>query len=176
MEEIIYGVQNSNVRYLWVIRDDISQFDGVETLDDKGRGLITPWCDQLRVLCHPSIGGFWTHCGWNSTLEAIYAGVPMLTFPIFWDQVPNSKQIVEDWKIGWRAKRNTLEKDWILIEREEIANIVQRFMDFDNEEVMQMRRKVEELKIMCRGALTKGGSSYANLDSFISDISKINQM
>lgn len=176
MEEIIYGVQNSNVRYLWVIRDDISQFDGVETLDDKGRGLITPWCDQLRVLCHPSIGGFWTHCGWNSTLEAIYAGVPMLTFPIFWDQVPNSKQIVEDWKIGWRAKRNTLEKDWILIEREEIANIVQRFLDFDNEEVMQMRRKVEELKIMCRGALTKRGFSYANLDSFVLDISKINQM
>ncbi|XVF46193.1 hypothetical protein PTKIN_Ptkin03bG0007700 [Pterospermum kingtungense] len=93
MDEIVAGVQDSGVRYLWVSRGDLSRFK--DCCD--GQGLVIPWSDQLRVLCHPSVGGFWTHCGWNSALEAAYAGVPMLTFPIFWDQIPNGKQIVEDW-------------------------------------------------------------------------------
>ncbi|KAK9940882.1 hypothetical protein M0R45_017518 [Rubus argutus] len=56
-----------------------------------GVGFVVPWCDQLRVLCHSSVGGFWSHYGWNSAKEAVFAGVPLLTF-------------VEDWKIGWRVK------------------------------------------------------------------------
>ncbi|XP_074267545.1 UDP-glycosyltransferase 87A2-like [Silene latifolia] len=101
-KEFVEGVRESGVRFLWVTRSDDSLFkDGVgET------GLLVPWCDQLKVLCHPSIGGFWTHCGWNSTSEGIYAGVPMLTCPIFWDQIPNSKLIVNDLKIGWRVLKN----------------------------------------------------------------------
>ncbi|KAJ0048739.1 hypothetical protein Pint_17059 [Pistacia integerrima] len=79
MDEIVAGVRNSSVRYCWIARGDTSLFkDGC---DDAG--IVMPWCDQLRVLCHPSIGGFGTHCGWNSTLEAVYAGVPLLTFPTF---------------------------------------------------------------------------------------------
>ncbi|KAJ0106543.1 hypothetical protein Patl1_19619 [Pistacia atlantica] len=79
MDEIVAGVRNSSVRYCWIARGDTSFFkDGC---DDAG--IVMPWCDQLRVLCHPSIGGFGTHCGWNSTLEAVYAGVPLLTFPTF---------------------------------------------------------------------------------------------
>ncbi|XVF82629.1 hypothetical protein PTKIN_Ptkin16aG0064500 [Pterospermum kingtungense] len=59
--------------------------------------------DQLKVICNPSIGGFWTHCGWNSILEAVFVGVPMLTFPLLLDQDTNHRQIMEDWRNGWRV-------------------------------------------------------------------------
>ncbi|XVF05805.1 hypothetical protein REPUB_Repub05bG0204300 [Reevesia pubescens] len=96
MDEIFAGVMDSGVRYNLVARAETSRFIG----NHSDLGLVVPWCKQLRVLCHSSVGGFLTYCGWNSTLEAVFAGVPMLTFPLFWDQVPNSKRIVEDWKIG----------------------------------------------------------------------------
>ena len=55
----------------------------------------------------PSIlGGLWTHCEWNSTLEATFVGVLILTFPLTRDQIPNSKLVVEDWKFGWRVKKD----------------------------------------------------------------------
>ncbi|XVF68453.1 hypothetical protein PTKIN_Ptkin11bG0004200 [Pterospermum kingtungense] len=165
IDEIIGGVQDSGVRYLWVSRGDSSKF---KDCCGGRQGLVIPWSDQLRVLSHSSIGGFWTHCGWNSTLEAVYAGVPMLTFPIFWDQVPNSKQIVEDWKIGWRAKKNKVGEH--LVMRQEIADLVRKFMDFESNEGKEMRRNAGKLRESCQIAIAKGGSSDINVDSFIKDI------
>ncbi|XWS74397.1 hypothetical protein CRYUN_Cryun02cG0211800 [Craigia yunnanensis] len=165
LDEIAAGLRISGIRYFWVARKETPRFK-----DECGEmGLIVPWCDQLRVLCHPSIGGFWSHCGWNSTSEAIYAGVPMLTFPIYWDQTPNSKQIVEDWEIGWRVK-NKLEAE-SLVPREEIAGIIRRFMDLGSEEGKEMRRRAKKLSVICRKAVQKGGSSDTNLQAFVHDIS-----
>ncbi|XP_031271780.1 UDP-glycosyltransferase 87A1-like [Pistacia vera] len=148
-DEIVAGVRNSGVRYLWIARGDTSLFkDGC---DDAG--IVVPWCDQLRVLCHSSIGGFWTHCGWNSTLEAVYAGVPMLTFPIFMDQVPNSKRIVEDWKIGWRVRREVGSES--LVTREEISELVKRLMDMNSTERKVVSKRARELKEICRGAVAE---------------------
>ncbi|ONH99774.1 hypothetical protein PRUPE_6G050000 [Prunus persica] len=170
MDEIVAGVRNSGVRFLWVARGDASKLkDGV---GDKG--LVVPWCDQLRVLCHDSIGGFWSHCGWNSTLEAVYAGLPVLTCPIFWDQMPDSKQIVEDWKIGYRVlkKKVGAAEHEHLVTREEIAELVQRFMDLESKEGKEMRKRAKQLQETCHGAIAKGGSSDKNLDAFIEDISR----
>ncbi|GMI81898.1 UDP-glucosyl transferase 87A2 [Hibiscus trionum] len=170
MDEIVAGVQYSGVRYLWVSRGDSSRFkDGC-----GDQGLVIPWCDQLRVLCHSSVGGFWTHCGWNSTLEAAYAGIPALTFPIFWDQIPNSKQIVEGWKIGWRVKKNKVGEfeGEHLVTREEIAELVRKFMDFESDEQAEMRERAAKLGETCRVAIAKGGSSDINVDAFIKDISE----
>ncbi|KDP45742.1 hypothetical protein JCGZ_17349 [Jatropha curcas] len=166
MDEIIAGVLNSGVRFLWVSRGEISLFK-----DGHGdMGLVVPWCDQLRVLCHPSVGGFWTHCGWNSTLEGVFAGVPMLTSPIVCDQIPNSKKIVQDWKIGWSLERGAEGKN--LVKREEIAELVQRFMDQENIAVKEMRKRAKEVQESCQAAIANGGSSDTNLDSFIRDISE----
>ncbi|PPR80493.1 hypothetical protein GOBAR_AA40227 [Gossypium barbadense] len=134
------------------------------------QGVVVPWCDQLRVLCHSSVGGFWSHCGFNSTLEAVYAGVPMLTFPIFMDQNPNSKQIVEDWKVGWRVKKNKVGEGEHLVSREEIAELVRRFMDFESKEQMEMRKRARKVGETCQKAIAKGGSTDINLDAFIKDI------
>ncbi|XP_024926592.2 UDP-glycosyltransferase 87A2-like [Ziziphus jujuba] len=160
LDEIVGGVHNSGVRYFWVARGDTSRFE-----DGFGGdiGLVVPWCDQLKVLCHPSVGGFWTHCGWNSTLEAIFAEVPMLTCPIFFDQIPNRKRIVEDWKIGYDVKK---ENDG-LVTRDEISELVQRVMDLECKEGKKMRKRAKELQEACHGAIAKGGSSDENLDAFI---------
>lgn len=166
MDEIIAGLQDSGVRYLWVARGEASR---LKDICSDGMGLVLPWCDQLKVLCHSSIGGFWTHCGWNSTLEAVFAGVPMLTFPLFLDQEPNSKQILEGWRIGWKVKRGVKEEKFLT--REEIAELVQKFMDLESNEGKEMRRRARELGNVCQQGIAEGGSSTTNLDAFIRDIS-----
>ncbi|KAJ6302707.1 hypothetical protein OIU77_016737 [Salix suchowensis] len=94
MDEIAAGLCESGVRFLWVARGETERLSKV----CGGKGLMARWCDQLRVLCHPSVGGFLSHCGWNSICEGVFAGLPFLTFPIVVDQFPNCKLIVEDWK------------------------------------------------------------------------------
>ncbi|KAL7598187.1 UDP-glycosyltransferase 87A2 [Lactuca sativa] len=165
LEEIIGGVRDSGVRYMWIARGDgISRFKH----ENDENALVIPWCDQLRVLCHGSIGAFWSHCGWNSTKEGAFSGVPMLTFPIFWDQVPNSKMIVEDWKMGKRVRT----EEGNLVTREEIAKLIKCFMDRESEEGKEMRRRALEVKKISRQAIEEGGSAQIDIDSFINDISK----
>ncbi|XP_019180253.1 PREDICTED: UDP-glycosyltransferase 87A2-like [Ipomoea nil] len=124
LEEIVVGVCESGVRFFWVAREN------TERLRERGgggeQGLIVSWCDQLRVLHHRSVGGFWSHCGWNSTKEGAFAGVHFLAFPIALDQFTNCKQIVEDWKIGWKVKKGC-DNDGI-VRRREIAQLLRRFM------------------------------------------------
>ncbi|KAH0462016.1 hypothetical protein IEQ34_009591 [Dendrobium chrysotoxum] len=164
MEEIAMGLIQSKVKFLWVLRDKLFCVDKV----DEDTGFILPWCDQLRVLCHSSVGGFLTHCGWNSTLEAIYAGVPMITYPLFWDQQPNTKLVVDDWKIGLRLKENDEET----VKREMIVKKVNKLMDFDDEASKGMRERVARFKEVCQAALEVGGSSQQNLDEFLQQVSK----
>ncbi|KAF5446648.1 hypothetical protein F2P56_032259 [Juglans regia] len=166
MDEIVGGVRDSGVRCLWVSRGNNARFkDGCGDM-----GLVVPWCDQLKALCHSSLGGFWTHCGWNSTLEGVFAGVPMLTLPILFDQFPNSKQIVEDWKVGWRIKKDVKSKD--LVTRGEISELLKRFMDQESNEGLKLRMRAKELQEVCQRAIAEGGSTQNYLDAFIADISR----
>lgn len=167
IEEIAAGLRESGVRYFWVGREEC-----LKLKENCGEmGMVVPWCDQLDVLCHSSIGGFWSHCGWNSTSEALFAGIPLLTFPIYWDQVTNSKMIVEDWKIGWKVKRGF--GDEVLVKREEIAELLRRFMDVENEEeVKEMRKRAKQIRDICRKAVGKGGSSHTHMEDFVNDLSK----
>lgn len=166
MNEMAKGLHESGVRFLWVIRGAPESMK--ESDKGRSRGLMVPWCDQLRVLCHPSIGGFLTHCGWNSTLEGVFAGVPMLTFPLFWDQYPNSKRIVDDWKVGLRMK-DVDEEEWV-VGQGEVSRLVKKFMDLDAEESKGLRRRAAELKDKCMKALEEGGSSCTNLDAFVQEM------
>ncbi|KAK1398670.1 UDP-glycosyltransferase 87A1 [Heracleum sosnowskyi] len=161
LDEIVAGVLDSGVSYLWVTKMESSRIN-------NGKGLVVPWCDQLRVLCHPSIGGFWSHCGWNSTKEGVFAGVPMLTLPIMWDQIPNSKVIVEDWKTGWRVKGRTA--DETIAKRNEIATLVKRFMESESIEGKIIRKRVRDCNQIARQATAKGGTSDNAIDAFIDNI------
>ncbi|KAG5621796.1 hypothetical protein H5410_007014, partial [Solanum commersonii] len=164
LDEIIAGVHSSGVRTFWVARETSSLLitDGIGK-----RGIVVPWCDQLRVLCHPSVGGFWSHCGWNSTKEGAFAGVPFLTFPIVADQFTNSKQIVEDWKIGWRVNKESEN----LVKRDEIALLVQSFMDLDSYHGREMRKRAMGIRKIFQESI-EGGAIQGNINKFIRDISR----
>ncbi|XP_026431970.1 UDP-glycosyltransferase 87A1-like [Papaver somniferum] len=178
MEEILSGLDESGVRYFLVSRggkghteNSAADGDAVNVLPST-QSFLVPWCDQLRVLCHYSVGGFWTHCGWNSTLEGVYAGVPMLTFPVAMDQFTNSKLIVDDWKIGMKVMKEVGADK--VVKRDEIASTVKKFMNLngDDKESKEMRDRANEFKKRCRQVLAKGGSSTTNLDNFIRNILK----
>ncbi|KAL0016228.1 hypothetical protein SO802_003297 [Lithocarpus litseifolius] len=168
IDDIAAGLHDSGVRFLWVARGETCRLK--EICGDMG--LVVPWCDQLSVLSHSSIGGFWTHCGWSSTQEAVFCGVPLLTFPIGMDQMQNSKLIVEDWKIGWRVNQDVRGES--LVTREEIARLVQRFMNLESNEMKEMRTRASELQQICQQATAKNGSSEININAFVKDLSKCN--
>lgn len=163
MNEIVSALETSGVRYLWVVRGEVSWLK--EKCGD--RGIVVPWCDQLKVLSHPSVGGFWTHCGWNSTMEAVFAGIPMLTFPLFFDQVPNSRQILEVWKNGWELKRSVLGSEEFIAQKE-ILEVIGKFMDVVKGK--ELRERVLELKGICDQAVAEGGSSNINLNALMKDV------
>uniref|UniRef100_A0ACD5W4W6 Uncharacterized protein n=1 Tax=Avena sativa TaxID=4498 RepID=A0ACD5W4W6_AVESA len=163
LEEIALGLAASEVRFLWILREQSPRVR--ELVGDTNRGMILAWCDQLKVLCHPSVGGFLTHCGMNSTLEAVFAGVPMLALPLFFDQPIDSRLIVEDWKIGLEL-RDWSDKDHV-IESKEIARAIKRLMASDEAEMEAMRRHALEWKEVSVRAAKKGGSSYNNLSSLM---------
>jgi UDP:flavonoid glycosyltransferase YjiC (YdhE family) len=169
MDELAAGLRDSGVRFLWVARGEARRLK--EICGDMG--LVVPWCEQLRVLSHSSIGGFLTHCGWNSTQEGMFCGVPFLTFPIDMDQPQNSKLIAEDWKIGWKVKQD-VEVDK-LVTREEIAVLMQKFMDLGSEEVKEMRKRASEFQRICQHAIAEKGSSETNINAFLRDISQRQQ-
>ncbi|GFP88862.1 UDP-glycosyltransferase 87a1 [Phtheirospermum japonicum] len=165
MDEIANGLQRSGVRFLWVALRETAR---LQEMCGK-KGLVVDWCDQLRVLCHPSVGGFWSHCGWNSMKEAALAGVPMLTSPILMDQLPNAKVIVEDWRIGWRVSESEFGEE-NLVKGDEIKEIVGRFMELESLERGELVRNAIELKKVCEREFEVGGSFDVNLDGFVESI------
>ncbi|KAK4363447.1 hypothetical protein RND71_018688 [Anisodus tanguticus] len=106
--EFWHGLMNSKVKFLWVMRPNMLK--GVESHDQfmkelvegcKGTGYIVSWAPQKIVLAHPSVGGFLTHSGWNSTLESVTEGKPMICWPQYVDQRVTSRLVNEFWNIGW---------------------------------------------------------------------------
>ncbi|KAJ8427265.1 hypothetical protein Cgig2_028223 [Carnegiea gigantea] len=181
--ELGLGLEGSNWSFIWVIRGKNSKLEGLQRwLSEekfesriKGRGLlIRGWAPQLLILSHHAVGGFLTHCGWNSTLEAICAGTPMITWPLFAEQFFNEKFIVQVLKIGVRigaefaVKWGEEEKFGVVIRREDVMKAVNDLMN-ENGEGQDRRQRAEELGKMANMAVG-GGSSFLNVKSFINDI------
>jgi UDP:flavonoid glycosyltransferase YjiC (YdhE family) len=163
--EFAWGLANSKKPFLWIIRPDLviggsvvlsSEF--VTEISD--RGLIAGWCSQEEVLNHPSIGGFLTHCGWNSTTESICAGVPMLCWPFFADQPANCRYICNEWEIGIEIDTN--------VKREEVEKLVNELMV--GEKGKKMRQKTIAMQKKAVEDTKPGGRSYMNLEKVINEV------
>ncbi|KAL3506504.1 hypothetical protein ACH5RR_031886 [Cinchona calisaya] len=171
MEEIAKGLLKSGRPFLWVIRakedgqeeKEVDKLSCMEELEENG--MIVPWCSQVEVLKHPSLGCFVTHCGWNSTLESIVCGVPVIAFPQWTDQGTNAKLIEDVWKTGVRV----IPKEEGIVESDEINRCIEMVMD-DEEKGIELRRNAKKWKELAREAMQEGGSSDKNLKAFVEEV------
>ncbi|KAL4642844.1 hypothetical protein ACB092_02G049300 [Castanea dentata] len=171
MEEIARGLLDFGRPFLWVIRakenGEEEKLSCREELEQMG--MIVPWCSQVEVLTHPSLGCFMTHCGWNSTLESLVLGVPMVAFPQWSDQGTNAKLIEDVWKTGVRV---TVNKDGI-VEGDEIKRCLELVVG-DGERREAIKRNAKKWKELAMKSAKEVGSSYNNLKAFVDEIDEVN--
>ncbi|KAE9619655.1 putative hexosyltransferase [Lupinus albus] len=169
--------------FIWVIREESYsealekwiKEDGFEERTKERSVVIRGWAPQLLILSHPAIGGFLTHCGWNSTLEAICAGVPMITWPMFGDQFCNEKLIVQILRVGISVgvetplKWGEEDKIGVLVNKEDVERAINKLMN-ETSESEEIRERVKELAEMAKRTVEEGGSSHSNVTLLIQDI------
>lgn len=158
----------SGVSYLWVVKTTIVDKEGdihgdhqtekVEEVSEKGL-VVRRWVEQTEVLKHRAVGGFVSHCGWNSVTEAVWEGVPILAWPQGGDQMINATVVqhskIGRWDKGWQGGEGI---GGVVVKGEEIAELVREFMK--DEEVKEGARRMKEAALRAAG---DGGSSRLGL-------------
>lgn len=164
--EIASALQEHGSPFLWIVRE--SQLDTLPSgflESTREKGLVATWCDQLEVLSHPSVGSFVTHCGWNSTLEGISLGIPMVGVPQWTDQLTDAKFVSDVWRIGVRAK----EDETGMVTKAALKACLDEVM-VDRKAREKMRMNGIKWKELAKKALSKEGSSAKNIDEFVKEL------
>ncbi|KAF3451077.1 hypothetical protein FNV43_RR07166 [Rhamnella rubrinervis] len=166
MKELAWGLKKSNSCFLWVVREAEMQKLPINFQEETAeQGLVVTWCSQLQVLSHPAVGCFVTHCGWNSTLEALSLGVPMVAVPQWTDQTTNAKFVKDVWEVGTRVKVDA--KGFFT--REEIELCIRQVMQGERE--LEIKRNSAKWKKLAKEAVDEGGSSDKNIEEFVAQLS-----
>ncbi|KAJ8748174.1 hypothetical protein K2173_000582 [Erythroxylum novogranatense] len=161
MVELCWALKGSNYYFLWVVRSSEEAKLPTEFIaETKEKGLVVSWCPQLEILAHKAIACFITHCGWNSTLEALCLGVPMVVMPHWSDQGTNAKCITDVWKVGLKASQ---EKG--IVEQEAIKRCVREVMESE-----EMKVNPKKWSKLGREAMSEGGSSDRNISEFVDSL------
>lgn len=184
IRELAIGLERSGQRFVWVVReadkgDIFAQGEGEEVrkiqlpegyekrVEEKGR-VVRDWAPQMEILGHPSVGGFMSHCGWNSCMESMSLGVAIAAWPMHSDQPRNAMLVTEVLKVG------VMVREWSgrgeLVAAEVVEDAVTRLMG--SEEGKEIRKRAEELAHEVRAVWSEGGGSRADFDSFVSHISR----
>ncbi|XP_077228093.1 mogroside I-E synthase-like [Tasmannia lanceolata] len=166
MEELAYGLKEGNNNFLWVVREsEHNKLPSKFVEETIEKGLVVTWCPQLEVLAHKAVGCFLTHCGWNSTLEALSLGVPMVAMPQWTDQPTNAKYIEDVWGVGLRVKMG--EKG--VVRRKEMKDCIREVME--GERGKEIRMNANKWREFAKEALAEGGSSNNNIEEFVAKVS-----
>ncbi|KAH7431242.1 hypothetical protein KP509_08G039000 [Ceratopteris richardii] len=168
VEAIALALKAAKQPFLWVLRQkqsksDLSEILGNIFLEERwDHGLIVAWAPQLKVLGHQAVGAFLTHCGWNSTLESLSTGVPMIPFPDKTDQPTNCNYVVDRWKVGIALKRNSNRK----LEPSQVEAVVHKVLW--EEDGQEMRSRACKLQHAARNALEEDcGLSVLDIKKFV---------
>lgn len=164
--EFAWGLANSKQTFLWIIRPDLVAGDSAVlppefVTETKERGLLASWCPQEQVIAHPSIGGFLTHCGWNSTLESISSGVPVICWPFFGDQQTNCWYCCTKWGIGIEIDND--------VKRDEVEKLVRELVAGNKGKEMK-KRAMEWRKMAEEATASSSASSFLNLEKMIKQV------
>ncbi|XP_047326017.1 7-deoxyloganetic acid glucosyl transferase-like [Impatiens glandulifera] len=164
--EILHGLENSGRPFLWVFRPNsvhgVWPVRELGSIGVKKQGYMVEWAPQEEVLAHPSVGGFLTHSGWNSTLESLVSGVPMICWPYFGDQQVNSRFVGEVWKTGLDMKD--------LCDRKVVEKMVNELLGVKKDMFLESTKVMAKL---VNKSLVMGGTSSNHLDRLINDIKVI---
>ncbi|RVW61389.1 Gallate 1-beta-glucosyltransferase [Vitis vinifera] len=173
VDEIAYGLLNSGLQFLWVMKPPHKDA-GLELLvlpegflekaGDKGK--VVQWSPQEQVLAHPSVACFVTHCGWNSSMEALSSGMPVVAFPQWGDQVTDAKYLVDEFKIGVRMCRGEAENK--LITRDEVEKCL--IEATTGPKAAELKQNAMKWKKAAEQAVAEGGSSERNLQGFVDEV------
>ncbi|MCO5603824.1 hypothetical protein L7F22_057977 [Adiantum nelumboides] len=171
IQELAMGLEACGSPFLWVIREDLATMEGLSQLLPKGfaerthgKGMIISWAPQVKVLGHKAVGGFLSHCGWNSTVESLRAGVPILCCPRSAEQRLNCHYICNVWGAG------------LELERTETGGLERTFVDLGvkallyNVEGHKARSKAQELMHLLERTSKDGGQSFTNLKKLYDDM------
>ncbi|KAG8646119.1 anthocyanidin 3-O-glucosyltransferase 2-like [Manihot esculenta] len=180
LKEIAYALENSGHRFLWSIRrppppDKIASptdyEDPREVLPEGflertvAVGKVIGWAPQVAVLAHPAIGGFVSHCGWNSVLESLWFGVPIATWPMYAEQQFNAFEMVVELGLAVEIDMGYRKESGLIVNSDKIERAIRNLMENSDEK----RKKVTEMREKSKTALIDGGSSFISLGDFIKD-------
>lgn len=174
MEELALGLEKSGVNFLWSSKipteGHVEGEYGMVPLGFQervaGRGLVIKgWVPQVSILSHRAVGAFLTHCGWNSVLESIVAGVPMLAWPMGADQFVNT-DLLDELKVGIRVCKGAN----MIPDSDELARLVAKGVN--NEERGERIARAKELSKAALVSTKIGGSSYKSLDELVRHLSQ----
>ena len=178
LKEIAMGLEASGKNFIWVVRRKAKEEEDEEELwlpegfekRMEGKGLIIRgWAPQVLILDHEAVGAFVTHCGWNSTLEGISAGKPMVTWPVAAEQFYNEMLVTDILKIGVRVgvkKLVTMVGD--SVSKDAVEKAVNRIME--GEETEEIRKRAKDIAQLARKAVEEGGSSCSDLNALIEEL------
>ncbi|KAK1417529.1 hypothetical protein QVD17_26658 [Tagetes erecta] len=173
--EMAYGVLNSGVSFLWAFWTGPTSAGESGKLPERfleeagARGMVVQWSPQEQVLAHPAVACFVSHCGWNSTMEALSSGVPMVAFPQWGDQVTDAKYLVDEWKVGIRMCRGEAENR--VIGRKEVEECLREATS--GLKAAEIKANALKWKKAAEEAIVEDGTSNHNIKEFVDDVRKM---
>ncbi|XP_031278107.1 anthocyanidin 3-O-glucosyltransferase 2-like [Pistacia vera] len=185
VKEIASALEHSVHRFLWSLRQpppegqvgnptDYANLTDVlpEGFIDRTIkiGKVIGWAPQISILAHKAIGGFVSHCGWNSVLESVWFGVPIAAWPMYSEQQFNAFEMVTELELAVEIKldykKDISSDSATIVSAKDIEKGIKKLMEGDSE----VRKRMAEMSAKSRKAVMEGGSSFSSLGSFIDDV------